>query len=99
MREIDIAQPCRFEWWKPPFGLAPLHRCDELPETFGCKGGQQPTGIAKVMRRRGMANARPFGHGPQGKALDPALRQLRFGRRQQRGAQIAMMIAVFFFVF
>ena len=95
-REIDIAHARRHQL-RQRIGLAAFCWRDFCWSTkrrkpFGRQRGQQAVHVAKMVRRRGVADARALGHTAQREALDAALGQLGLAGLQQDRAQVAVVI-------
>src|SRR5690606_4276001 len=95
-RELHIADAeyrQAFAWLDVDGRLQPRGgHLEEASEAFGGKSGQEPAGIAEMMRGCGMRDARPPGAAAKGEAFGAVLRQLFFGRQQKGAAQVAVMI-------
>lgn len=91
-REIEIGVRLR-DQHRP--AIAARHRFERVgqrDETFGCDRSKQSSRIAKMMRRRGGRHTGSACRTAQRKSLRAGLRDHRRRRRDQRRAEIAMMV-------
>jgi hypothetical protein len=88
---MPAAVSCAF-FSGPAAACSSPHRLRQPRETGRRQGVEQGVGIPEVMRRRGVADARPLGRAAQRKGIDALFDQFGLGGIQQRRAQIAMVI-------
>ena len=65
---------------------------EEAGEALGGERGQEAVRVAEVVRRRGVADAGALGDAAERELLDPLLGELGLCCREERGAQVAVVV-------